>query len=96
MEIHFQKSLPVLALAKTQTAATCTLVPNCCQKRANSASGTGKTSNSIDMFISAKMLPKVCQVCQCTVLEDDQFVPLRNRKSNFGNFCNQNHKFCEF
>ena len=59
-------SLPVLALAKPQTVETCTLVPNCCQKCAKTASaGNGKISNSSDMHISAKLLSKVCQVCQC-------------------------------
>ena len=59
-------SLSVLALSKPQTAATCTSVPNCYQMCAKSASsGTGKISNSSDMHIIAKLLPKVCQVCQC-------------------------------
>ena len=41
-------------------------MPNCCQKCAKSASaGTGKISNSSDMYISTRLLPKVCQVCQC-------------------------------
>ena len=58
-------TLSVLALAKPQTAATCTSVPNCYQKCAKSVSaGTVKTSNSSNMHISAKLLPKVCQVCQ--------------------------------
>ena len=43
-----------------------TSVPSCCQKCAKSASaGTDKPSNSSDMHISAKFLPKVCHVCQC-------------------------------
>ena len=43
-----------------------TSVPSCFQKRAKSASdGTDKPSNSSDMHISAKFLPKVCHVCQC-------------------------------
>ena len=59
-------SLPVLALTKPQIAATCISVPNCCQKFAKSVSAsTDKTANSSNMHISAKLLPKVCQVCQC-------------------------------
>ena len=59
-------SLPVLALAKSQTAVTCTSAPDCCQKCAKSASaGTGKNSNSSYIHISTRLLPKVCQVCQC-------------------------------
>ena len=59
-------SLPVLALAKTQTAATFTSAPDCYQKCAKSASAsTGKFSNSSNMYISTRLLPNVCQVCQC-------------------------------
>merc|ERR1712020_813459 len=56
-------SLPVLALAKSQIAVTCTSLPNCCQKCAKSASaGTAEflgngmaVSVGTDLVLSSPM-----------------------------------------
>ena len=61
--------LPVLTLAKLQTAATCTSVPKCCQKCAKSASAGTAEFLGNDMLLSVGtdlVLPSPMGSSSCT------------------------------